>query len=120
MGWRSFWTLAQGRDAAGFPKYGFESYVTVVATAMGATHVTMTPTADIRAGVGPDGTIERVPAGTTVQYTLQRETEPTTTARFVTVLVDHRHAGAGRGAEVLSRYASATTVMAQIKTHPCP
>ncbi|MFT5430489.1 MAG: hypothetical protein ACI9OJ_001164 [Myxococcota bacterium] len=72
MGWKSFWTEAQGLDENNFPKYGFESYVTVIATSAGSTKVTLTPTADIRAGKNKDGTLlERVPAGNTVEYTLE-------------------------------------------------
>lgn len=64
MGWESFWTLAQGLDSDGFPKYGFTSYVTVVATASGKTEVTVTPSTDVRAGVDKaGGTLSRVPSG---------------------------------------------------------
>lgn len=66
MGWKSFWTLAQGRDEQGYPNYGFESYLTLVATSSSATTVTITPTASIRAGTDLDGApIEVIEAGTT-------------------------------------------------------
>lgn len=71
MGWKSFWTEAQGFDEQGFPKYGFPSYLTVIATASGKTEVTITPSANIKAGQAPGGPIvDAVKAGTTVSYSL--------------------------------------------------
>ncbi len=71
MGWRSFWTLAQGKDSEGFPKYGFTSYVTVVATSSGKTEVTITPAANVRAGADKVGApLGRVPSGQTRVHVL--------------------------------------------------
>ncbi len=73
MGWRSFWTEAQGLDEQGYPKYGFPSYLTVVATSQGTTQVEITPTANIRAGDPAEGPCaEHVPAGQTATCTLQQ------------------------------------------------
>ena len=71
MGWKSFWTDAQGYEPDGFPKYGFTSYITVVATSSGKTTVQITPATDVRAGVGLDGAvIDRVPSGQTRTHVL--------------------------------------------------
>jgi hypothetical protein len=71
MGWKSFWTLAQGLGSDGFPKYGFPSYVTIIATSSGQTTVTVTPSTDVHAGVALDGTVlARVPSGQTRTHTL--------------------------------------------------
>jgi hypothetical protein len=67
MGWKSFYNEARGFDeATGYPKYGFASYITVVATASGVTHVAIRPTEDIRPGYDNGvnkGPILRVNAG---------------------------------------------------------
>ncbi len=72
MGWKSFWTLAQGRDESGYPNYGFESYLTVVATSSSSTTVTVTPTASIQAGTNADGSpIDVISAGEQRIFSLQ-------------------------------------------------
>ena len=72
MGWKSFWTGAQGFDADGYPKYGFPSYVTVVATEAGTTQVSVRPTADIRAGGSADKPVAKLAKGETRVYTLKQ------------------------------------------------
>ncbi|MFT7621644.1 MAG: hypothetical protein ACI9WU_000808 [Myxococcota bacterium] len=73
MGWKSFWSEAQGFDDNGYPKYGFPSYLTVVATSQGTTQVAITPTANIRAGSVNDSTfVDHVTAGETAVYTLNQ------------------------------------------------
>ena len=72
MGWRSFWTEAQGFDDEGYPKYGFPSYVTIIATSQGETKVDVTPSADIRGGQAPGmPAVEPLEAGKTVPFTLE-------------------------------------------------
>ncbi len=73
MGWKSFWTEAQGFDDQGYPKYGFPSYVTVVATAQGTTKVLVTPSADVRGGQVAGGAfVEPVSKGQTATYNLNQ------------------------------------------------
>jgi len=71
MGWRSFYTDDKGFDVKGYPKYGFDSYVTIVATSEGTTSVTVTPTANIRAGDAPGTTpVDKISKGQSKTFTL--------------------------------------------------
>lgn len=71
MGWKSFWTDAQGFDELGYPKYGFPSYVTIVATSQGVSDVTVTPSANIRGGQVVGGSyVEPLAKGQTKTYSL--------------------------------------------------
>ena len=48
MSWKTFYTDALQFEPNGYPKYGFPNYATILATASGTSHVTVTPTADVR------------------------------------------------------------------------
>ena len=71
MGWHSFYTDDKGFDEKGYPQYGFDSYVTIVATSSGTTTVTVKPTANIRSGNAPSTTpIDTIAKGETKTFTL--------------------------------------------------
>ena len=75
MGWKSFYNAARGFDERGYPKYGFPSYITVVAVAPGTTHVAIRPTENIRPGFDNGvnkGPIPRIEAGAQAVHKIQQ------------------------------------------------